>query len=139
MAGIKNNKLFTIIWLGLLTGTLDGLAAVLTHWSLGAAVIFKFIASGAFGKAAFDGGARMILWGVFFHYLIAFSFSAVFFLAYPRVKSILKNVCIIIPIYAIITWVITNLIIIPLSQIGWEAPKMTSVLKEIGILVITIG
>ena len=79
----KTKTLIRILWIGLLTGTLDGLAALILNYKISAATIFKFIASGMFGKAAFKGGAEMVVAGVVFHYLIALLFTGAFYLLYP--------------------------------------------------------
>jgi hypothetical protein len=133
------SKMITIILTGLLTGTLDALAAILANYKIKAAVIFKFIASGLFGKAAFAGGAGMVLWGLCFHYFIAVSFTTVSFLIYPWFTGILKNKYLMALMFAIIIWLITNLVIIPLSKIGLQPMNFFLVLIGIGILVLTIG
>jgi len=135
----KKQAVTTIIWIGLLTGTLDAIAALIWGHKTGPVVIFKYIASGVFGKAAFAGGAGIVLWGILFHYLIAFSFSAVFFLMYPSFISTLKNKYVAAIAFAMITWVITNLIIVPLSQIGWQPMALKGILIGFGILILTIG
>jgi hypothetical protein len=80
-------KYIVIALTGLLTSTLDAVAAILSGHKMPAATIFKFIASGVFGKAAFAGGFGMVGAGIFFHYLIAFSVTAVLFVMYPMFIS----------------------------------------------------
>lgn len=128
-----------IFGLGLLTGTLDGLAAIALNYKIGAARIFRFIASGAFGRSPSAGSTEMVLWGVFFHYFIAFSFSAMLFLLYPFFIRLLKNKYICAIIFALITYIITNLAIVPLSKIGWRPLHIGFVLRDFGVLVLTIG
>jgi hypothetical protein len=132
-------NLVPIVWLGFLTGTLDAIAAILFSSGTAPAIIFKYIASGAFGKAAFAGGTGMVLWGIFFHYLIAYSFTAIFYLTYPAFISALRNKYITAVVFAAITWIITNLIVIPVSQIGWHAKHVDSILIGFAILIFTIG
>jgi len=125
--------------LGLLTGTLDGLAAIAMNYKIGAVRIFRFIASGAFGRSPSAGSTEMVLWGIFFHYFIAFSFSATLFLLYPFFIRLLKNKYICAIVFALITYVITNLAIVPLSKIGWRPLSIGSVLRDYGVLILTIG
>ncbi|HXB93468.1 MAG TPA: hypothetical protein VNU72_14315, partial [Puia sp.] len=71
----------------LIAGTLDASAAIISYYLHGGhqpARIFRFIASGVFGKQATSGGTDMVVYGVLFHYFIAFCFTAVFFILYPR-------------------------------------------------------
>ena len=72
-----------ILLAGLLAGTLDILAAIIILAKGNAIGTFKFIASGAFGEAAFSGGTDMVAYGVIFHYLFATGFATGYFLAYP--------------------------------------------------------
>jgi len=131
--------LTTILLTGLLTGTLDALAAIAWNYKINPAKIFQFIASGVFGKQAFNGGVEMILWGLFFHYLIACSFTVVFFITYPAFIGALKNKYVTGIIFALITWVLTNLVIVPLSQIGWRPVSVSFIVTGFGILIFTIG
>ena len=71
-----------VIITGLVAGTLDGLAAIINFIMQGGKkpeVIFKYIASGVIGKDALTGGNGIILLGVLLHYLIAFSWTILFF------------------------------------------------------------
>ena len=102
-------------------------------------MVFKFIASGAFGKAAFKNGPDMVLWGLFFHYIIAYSFTAVFYIMYPFFIGILKNKYMTAVVFALITWLITNLLVIPLSRIGWRPMEAGFIITGFVILIFTIG
>lgn len=143
MSIIKNKQKgglwLNIFVLGLLTGTLDGLAAIAMNYKIGAARIFKFIASGAFGKSPSAGNTELILWGVFFHYFIAFSFSAMLFLLYPFFIRVLKNKYLCAVVFALITYIITNLVIVPLSKIGWRPMDLGFFIRNFGVLILTIG
>jgi hypothetical protein len=132
-------KYIVIALAGLLTSTLDAVAAIISGHKMPAATIFKYIASGVFGKAAFAGGFGMIGAGIFFHYLIAFSVTAVLFVMYPMFISFLKNKYVVAVVFALITWVITHLVIVPLSRIGWSHMEIGGIAIGIGILIITIG
>lgn len=132
-------KYAVIGWAGLLTSTLDAVAAILSADKMPAAAVFKFIASGVFGKAAFAGGFEMVGAGIFFHYLIACSITAVLFVIYPMFISFLKNKYLVAVVFALIAWVITHLVIVPLSRIGWSHITISGAAISIGILIITIG
>lgn len=133
----------TIFWLGFLTGTLDGMAAIIwsfiTNPKVGADVIFEFIASAVFGKAAFTSGTQMVVAGVFFHYLIAFLFTATFYLLYPFFDKLIRNKYIIAVVYGIIVWLVMNLVVVPLSKIGYHHIKVHVALTGLVILIICIG
>ena len=91
MLNRPKSKSITILLTCLLTGTSDAIAALLISYKIPPAIIFKFIASGWFGKQAMLGGIGMVLCGLIFHYLIATIFSIVLFQLYPAVVKILKD------------------------------------------------
>ncbi|MFS2188530.1 hypothetical protein ACCC92_17760 [Mucilaginibacter sp. Mucisp84] len=138
----KKSKLVNILFAGFITGTLDGLAAMILNYKINPSVIFKFIASGAFGPAAFAGGAEIIVAGVVFHYVIAFIFSAAFFLLYPFFSNGLRNKYFVAVIYGIAAWIIMNLGVVPLSKItmkpGYHIPVST-ILTGMLTLIICVG
>ncbi|SDD81508.1 hypothetical protein SAMN05216464_102660 [Mucilaginibacter pineti] len=147
----KNSLLLNVLGLGLLTGTLDALAALIWNlilnyknqavdYKLGMEIIFRFIASGAFGgQAAFAGGKEMIIAGAVFHYIIAFVFSAVFYLAYPFCNKYLNSKYLVAVAYGLTAWIIMNLMVIPVSKIGFHPIKLQVILIGILILIICIG
>ena len=73
---------------GLIAGTLDILSAYVSIFIQSGRIsrrMFQYIAGGALGlKNTLDGGAPIILLGVFFHYFIAFSFTLFFFFLYRK-------------------------------------------------------
>ncbi|MDO3640958.1 hypothetical protein [Mucilaginibacter sp. L3T2-6] len=137
----RRKPVFLKIFLtGLVAGTLDAIAAIIWSHKVPPAVIFQYIASGVFGKAAFQSGSDMVLWGLTFHYLIATGFTTVFYFAYPLFYRIFRNKYIIACAYGIVTWFFMNLVVVPLSKIG-PAPfkHLAPILIGMGILIICIG
>jgi hypothetical protein len=135
------SKFVTIVQTCLLTGTLDAFAAILISYKIPPAVIFKFIASGWFGKEAMSGGTSMILFGLIFHYLIAACFTVTLFWLYPYVVKILKNKYLIGIIYGLVIWLIMNYVVLPMTNIPKSHGhlELISLLKGIAALVICIG
>ena len=129
----------TIILTGLLAGTLDAIAAIVVSQASPAAV-FKFIASGAFGAGkAFSGGDIMIVWGVLFHYLIALSWTVLFFFMYPALPWIRKNKYVTGLLYGIFVWIMMNRVVIPLSEIPQRPFNLKGALTGMSILMVAIG
>src|SRR5579862_1642586 len=116
MSQQKNNKLLTIIWLCLLTGTLDGILSFIFSYPASPAQSYRYIASGLFGTVAFTAN-YMIFWGVLFHYLIASAFSAVFFLLYPNFMRIINNKYVLALVFGLIIWIASTFVILPLSNV----------------------
>ncbi|MDB5157044.1 MAG: hypothetical protein JWR50_1751 [Mucilaginibacter sp.] len=138
-ANNKTTTLLTILWLSLLTGTLDGAAAILLNLSLGPETIFRYIASGIFGRAAFEGGPEMVVSGVIFHYLIAILFTTVFYRLYPMFNTVFKNKYIVAIVFGALAWVVMNIIVVPLSKIGSHPIKIEDVLTGLFALILCLG
>jgi hypothetical protein len=140
MPQLKNNRLLTIIWLCLLTGTLDGILSFLLSYPTSPALSYRYIASGLFGTTAFSAN-YMVFWGVLFHYLIASIFSIVFFLLYPNFKRVIKNKYILAFVFGLIIWIISTFAILPLSNVPEikGVPKYPSQLNLIAAIISFTG
>ncbi len=126
----------------LIAGTLDITAACIHAYLLRGTMpsrVLKFIASGAFGKEALNGGYGIMAAGLLFHFLIAFSCTAAFFLLYPRLNLLRKSILLNSLLIAVIAWSVTNLFIIPLSKITSAAFDPGRALVAVAILFICIG
>jgi uncharacterized membrane protein YagU involved in acid resistance len=134
-------KSMTILLTCLLTGTLDALAAMLISYKIPPAIIFKFIASGWFGRPAMSGGNEMVLAGLIFHYLIAAIFSVSLFLLYPNIIKVLKNKYLTGFIYGLAIWAIMNYLVLPFTNIpkSHGSLNLVGLLKGIAALVICVG
>jgi hypothetical protein len=137
-----NNLFSKVIKAGLIVGTLDILSAC-THYIIkggkNPADVLKFVASGFFGSAAFSGGIDMILAGLLFHYFIAFSFTIFFFLLYPRISFLAKNIFLTGFLYGVFVWCFMNLIVVPFSNIPQRPFNLTNALINMAILIVAIG
>ncbi len=89
---------------GLIVGTLDIFAALIQFYiktNKNPITVLNFIASGVFGSDAFTGGTKMAAFGLFFHYLIAFGFTLLFFKLYSRLKVLTPNIFLLGFIYGL--------------------------------------
>src|SRR3954470_13943141 len=97
-----HSLLKTITRVGLLAGSLDiSFACVQAYLARGTSpvIVLQYIASAAVGKAAFAGGWEMPLLGLLFHFFIAYSFTALFFIIYPNIKFFSQNIVLTAIIY----------------------------------------
>jgi len=78
----------------------------------------KYISAAIFGDRANAGGTLMIIWGIVFHYMIAFLFTAFLFIIYTQLIKQLKKKFIVALFYGLFAWAMMNLIVIPLSKIN---------------------
>jgi hypothetical protein len=141
MPNRPKSKFITILLVCLLTGTLDAIAALLISYKVPPVIIFKFIASGWFGKQAMSGGIGMVLWGLVFHYLIATIFSVILFQLYPVVIKILRDKYFTGIIYGLLIWVVMNYLVLPFTNIphGHGHIQAIGLIKGIAALIICVG
>lgn len=133
----------TIIKAGLLVGTLDISAAFLQFYlkydKNPVENVLPFIASAVFGNEAFNGAGIMKVWGLLFHYGVAFTFTILFFLIYPKIIRIIKNKIILAILYGAFMWATMQYIVLPLTAAPALKFTIQSALIAIGILVICIA
>ncbi|MBA2760563.1 MAG: hypothetical protein H0U39_01120 [Segetibacter sp.] len=101
--------------------------------------VLKFVASGVFGKAAFSGGNKMIIAGLVLHYIIAFAFTIFFLWLFPKIKAFSKNRILTGIVYGIFIWIVMNLVVVPLSNIGIGPFTIVNALINVIILTVCIG
>lgn len=137
---MKSGVFKQILLAGLVAGLLDITAAIVILAKGNAADTFKFIASGAFGKSAFEGGADMVAWGIFFHFLIATSFAALYFLAFPHLAFLRKNKWWRGVLYGgLFVWVVMNRLVLPLTLSPQAEFSWPNALRGMAILAVCVG
>jgi hypothetical protein len=115
-----NKSFSTIILAGIIAGILDITAACIHYYfrtGKGPINLLHFVASGFFGKDAFDGGDSFAAWGLLFHFINAFAATIFFFWLYPKLSFLAKNKLITGLVYGLFVWAVMNLIVLPLSNI----------------------
>ncbi|MXV50509.1 DUF1440 domain-containing protein [Pedobacter sp. HMF7647] len=128
-----------IILAWLIAGTLDILAAILILAKGNAAGVLRFVASGAFGSAAFTGGSGYIWFGLLAHYFIAFCFVAFYFLIYQFVPFLRKNFILSAIVYGLFAQVVMSFLVLPLTQIAHRPFNIVGFIENAVILMFTIG
>ena len=129
-------KAIFITWL--IVGTLDLSTAIIVSGATPENVL-RYIASGAFGPEAFQGGTFMMFNGLLFHYFIAFFWTLLFFLLYPRIGFLRSNKYVVGLLYGIFVWACMNLLVVPLSNIPYRPLQLKSILINSAILMVMIG
>lgn len=126
----------------LLVGTLDILAAGIQFYlktNKGPAPVLKFIASGIFGKDAFTTGDIMILYGLLFHFFIAFIFTVFFFWVCKKLPSLLKLKYLTGILFGAFIWIVMNFLVLPISNANKSSFNFTNAIIAIIILIVCIG
>ena len=109
-----------IFWGGLISGVLDAIDGVIAYGTQGLNPIqvLQYIASGALGKSAFQGGLATAALGAAFHFIIAWVVAAVFVLA-SRQLEILKTHAVLAGLmYGAAVYFFMNYLVLPLSAVA---------------------
>ena len=139
----KPSLLKAILVTGFIAGTLDMSGAIVV-WSfvlqkVTPVQILQGIASGVFGKEAFSGNPLIAASGVLFHYVIAFSFTILFFLLYPRIPFLRNQKVISGLLYGIFAWAFMNYIVLPISNVHMSPFKWSNAIISFSILMVCLG
>jgi len=103
-------------------------------------LVWQYIASGALGMAAFEGGIASALLGVFFHLIISFVIAAVFILSAERIPLLRRYVIAGALLYGLGVFIVMNMIVTPLSAAPpLPAPTMPWLIEAIIEHVLAIG
>ena len=78
-------------------------------------VVLQYIASGALGMAAFEGGIATALLGVLFHFIISFVIASVFILSASRNPLLRRYAIAGSLLYGFGVFIVMNMIVTPLS------------------------
>jgi len=137
---IKPIKL--ILLTGLLVGSLDIISAFVDYYIARGGnpfIVLRFIASGIFRNTALTGSGIMYFWGLLFHFIIAYSFTFLFYFIYPKINLIRLNPFLTALLYGLFIWAIMNMVIVPLvfSQ-PWHYNGIKTI-KAALILIVMIG
>lgn len=131
-----------ILRTALLAGTLDIAAAFLNsnlRSGTSPVIVLQFIASGILGDQSFSSGFLSASLGLLFHYFIAFSWTAVFFLVYPGLNLSPKFKILSGLVYGVIIWLIMNLIVVPLSNTPSFSPGVLQTILGLFFIMFLVG
>lgn len=131
-----------ILIAGLIAGILDASAAIINFvisTGKNPVIVFQYIASGIFGRKAFDGGWQMPGWGLFFHFCIAFLFSLFFFVCFAQIRSLFNNRILAGIFYGIFAWLVMSQVVVPLSNAHKLPFDPVKALIAVGILIVAVG
>ena len=119
---------------GFVVATLD-LVYACSFWAMlrhvPPAYVMQYIASGALGQAAFEGGMATALLGVAFHYFIATMMVLAYTLVSGRYRELIRH-----PVryglpYGLLLWGVMTHVVVPLSQAQPSAkPLMLAVVTN---------
>jgi len=109
-----------IFWGGLIAGILDAIDGVIAFGTQGLnpLQVLQYIASGALGKSAFQGGLATAALGALFHFFIAWVAAAVFVLAARWLPSLRTQSVVFGLLYGGAVYFFMNYLVLPLSAVA---------------------
>lgn len=115
-----------IVWGGLIAGVLDAIDGVIAFGfkGLNPIQVLQYIASGALGAAAFQGGMATAALGGAFHFVIALVAAAAYVLVSFKVKALAEKAVPLGLLYGVAVYFFMNYLVLPLSKV---APSKFSV------------
>jgi hypothetical protein len=128
----------TIFLAGLICGSLDGICAIALsagRWM----PMFQFIASGALGPGAFQGGSGTVALGVLLHFSIALGAAAVYYIASRWLSLLIDQALWSGVIYGVGVHFFMNLVVIPLSAIGRRPFALPAFLAQLAVHMLVVG
>jgi hypothetical protein len=118
---VYNRMVKTISSAGFTAGLLDALGAIMIYCviagKLSVKTLFQFIASGVAGPSAFEGGWSMAAYGLFWHFVIALIFAAIYYIIASRIRFLRTQPVLSGLLYGAFIWLTMNMVIVPLSAI----------------------
>ncbi|HLW43638.1 MAG TPA: hypothetical protein VKS00_04065 [Candidatus Acidoferrales bacterium] len=129
-------KFWTVVWIGLVAGTLDIAENIIFNHFRGVTMkmIFQYIASGLIGMKSFSLGAESVALGVVIHYAIAMTWTVVFYLLSRKLLILTRQAAISGIVYGGVVYVIMNFIVLPLTSVPHAPRAMTVASRVSGVL-----
>ena len=129
----------TILYSGIVAGVLDGISAVVILGKMNFVGVWKYVASGYFGKDSFAGGNEMVIYGLLFHFTIALTWAIVYYLVFAKIKFFSKNPILGGLLFGFLIWLIMAFLVLPLSNIPKSIFSAIGAIKNAAILMIAVG
>jgi uncharacterized membrane protein YagU involved in acid resistance len=110
---------------------LDATDGVIYFWltaHLNPIQVLQYIASGAFGAAAYSGGLATAFAGLVFHFVISLAAVSVFAALYTRSAVVRNHAPAVGLAYGAVVWCFMNLVVLPLSAVTATALSPLSVI-----------
>lgn len=130
-------------WAGLVAGTLDITVAIVEAGLEGKSPVYLFqaIAGGLLGMSSFQGGLATAALGAFFHFLIATTAAAVFYLASRKMRFLLEHAIPSGLLYGVVVYIFMNYIVLPLSayHVKIALPAVAVLIRDVATLMVMVG
>ena len=132
----RRSALLAISVGGLTAGALDFLQAT----TLFGFQVWRVVAAALLGRQVLHGAAPIYALGIFLHFFIAFSVTAIYYAASRRLRFLTEHPLICGLVYGAIVENVMNLIVLPLSALHARGPySLRDLLLGLGVHMLVIG
>ncbi|HKS72985.1 MAG TPA: hypothetical protein VJQ82_07280 [Terriglobales bacterium] len=134
---------WTVLWIGLIAGTLDISDALIYSAIRGATpkMVFQYIASGLVGMQSFQMGGASVVLGAAIHYAIALTWTAIFYIASRQIAVLRERPVISGIAYGAVVYVVMNYVVLPLTRVppAKRPPTVAGRINAVAALLFCIG
>ena len=140
MSRPQSSGFATILWIGLVAGTLDITDNLIFNYFRGisATRVFQYIAAGLIGPQAAHLGMESVALGVAIHFAIALTWTAIFYLAARKIAVLSRRPVICGLLYGGAVYLIMNFAVLPLTGVPHARAAMTVSSRINGVLALLI-
>jgi hypothetical protein len=118
--GVTSSLLYGVAVGTVAVALLDATDGVVYFWltaHLNPIQVLQYIASGAFGAAAYSGGLATAFAGLVFHFIISCAAVSVFAALYTLSRTVRIHAPAVGLAYGAVVWCVMNLVVLPLSAV----------------------
>ena len=136
----RAHKCWTVVWIGLIAGTLDITENIIFNYFRGVTMkmIFQYIASGLIGMKSFSLGAESVALGVAIHYAIAMTWTLAFYFLSRKLTILTRRAAISGIVYGGVVYAIMNFVVLPLTALPHAPKAMTVASRVSGVLALLL-
>ena len=138
----QGNSALGILWGGLIAGTMDITAAIVTYKirnNIPPARILQSVASGLLGKDAYTGGAPTAALGLFLHFVIAFGATTAFYLVSRKMPWLIQHAVIAGILYGMFVQQFMQQVVLPLSAFHKAPFNFTALIIGLITHIVCVG
>jgi uncharacterized membrane protein YagU involved in acid resistance len=130
----------TVLWIGLIAGTLDITENLVFSQIRGVTpwIVFQYIASGLIGRQAFQGGWGSVALGLALHYIIALIWTGVFYSVARKFAIVMRWPVLSGLLYGGVVYLIMTFIVVPLSGVPHPLRPITLVSRINAVLALLL-
>lgn len=131
-----------ILWGGLIAGACDITYAFIFYYlrsGITPVQILQSVASGLLGASASKGGLAAAALGAFLHFLIAYIWATLYYLASRKLRVLVRVPYVCGVLYGALVYALMNYVVVPLSAAPFKGATPSTVTLVTGLLIHMLG